>query len=135
VNAAMSQYDFFTAQLRFAASKTDRVNTDIDVMMDVLSDIADQIDAQESFNVDAQNMRIGARALAGVAGFLQQHILPEVVAAKNNLGEQHVRWTIETSMALMATMMTHAEMTHDQEPLKLTLPEPPTRPDKPDHVH
>jgi len=131
----MSQYDFFTAQLRFAASKTDRVNTDIDVMMDVLSDIADQIDAQESFNVDAQNMRIGARALAGVAGFLQQHILPEVVAAKNNLGEQHVRWTIETSMALMATMMTHAEMTHDQEPLKLTLPEPPTRPDKPDHVH
>jgi len=131
----MSQYIFFTAQLRFAASKTERATTDIDVMMDVLSDIAAQIDADESFTVNAQNMRIGARALAGVAGFLQQHILPEAIAAKNNLGERQVRWTIETSMALMATMMTHAEMTHDQEPLKLTLPEPPTRPDKLDHVH
>ena len=131
----MSQYDFFTAQLRFAVSKTERTTTDIDAMMDVLSDIADQIDAHESFNADAQNMRIGARALAGVAGFLQQHILPEVIAAKNNLGEQQVRWTIETSMALMATMMTHAEMTHDQEPLKLTLPDAPTLLDKPDRVH
>ena len=128
----MSQYLFFTAQLRFAASKTERATTDIDVMMDALSDIADQIDADESFTVDAQNMRIGARALAGVAGFLQQHILPEAIAAKNNLGERQVRWTIETSMALMATMMTHAEMTFDQETLKLTLPAAPNLLDKTD---
>lgn len=127
----MRQYGFFTAQLRFAASKTERATADIDVMMDVLSDIADQIDADGSFTVDAKNMRIGARALAGVAGFLQQHILPEVIAAKNNLGERQVRWTIETSMALMATMMTHAEMTHDQEALKLTLPDAPTLLDSP----
>jgi len=127
----MRQYGFFTAQLRFAASKTERATADIDVMMDVLSDIADQIDAHESFTVDAKNMRIGARALAGVAGFLQQHILPEVIAAKNNLGERQVRWTIETSMALMATMITHAEMTHDQEALELTLPDAPTLLDGP----
>jgi len=131
----MRQYGFFSAQLRFAASKTERATADIDVMMDVLSDIADQIDAHESFTVDAKNMRIGARALAGVAGFLQQHILPEAIAAKNNLGERQVRWTIETSMALMATMMTHAEMTHDQEALKLTLPDAPTLLDSPQTQH
>ena len=121
----MSEYDFFTAQLRFAAARTDRTIADIDEKMNVLCNIADQIDADKNFTIDAQNMRIGARALAGVAGFLQQHILPEVIAAKNNFGERQVRWTIETSMALMATMMTHAEMTHDQEVLKLTLPDAP----------
>ena len=121
----MNRYDFFTAQLRFAASKTERITPNIDAMMDVLLSFADQIDADETFTVDAQNMRLGARALAGVAGFLQQHILPEVIAAKNNVGERQVRWTIETSMALMATMMTHAEMTHDQEALELTLPDTP----------
>lgn len=122
----MSDYTFFTAQLRFAASKTERTNADVDHMMNVLSSIADQIDADEKFHVEAADLRIGARALAGVAGFLQQHILPEVVAAQNSLGETQVRWTIDTSMSLMATMMTHAEMTNDEEGLELTLPAPPT---------
>ncbi|HEY9079612.1 hypothetical protein [Magnetovibrio sp.] len=121
----MSQYDFFTAQLRFAATKTERVSSEIDDMMQVLTSIAKQIDDREMFVVDARNVRLGARALAGVAGFLQQHILPEVVAAKNNVGERQVRWTIETAMSLMATMMTHAEMTHDKDPIELTLPDVP----------
>ena len=121
----MSQYDFFTAQLRFAATKTERVSSEIDDMMQVLSSIADQIDDREMVVVDARNVRLGARALAGVAGFLQQRILPEVVAAKNNVGERQVRWTIETAMSLMATMMTHAEMTHDRDPIELTLPDVP----------
>jgi len=121
----MNDYQFFTAQLRFAASKTERSDDDIDQMMKVLLSIADQIDDTESFHIDVQNIRIGARALAGVAGFLQQHILPEVVAAKNKLGEQYVRWTIDTAMSLMTTMMTHAEMMHDQDGLNLTLPSPP----------
>jgi len=121
----MNAYNFYTAQLRFVAAKTHRENDDIDRMMNVLHSIADQIDQGEMFQVEANRIRLGARALAGVAGFLQQHILPEVILQKNMSGEKQVRWTIDTSMSLMAKMMTHAEMTHDQEPLALTLGAPP----------
>ncbi|OEJ65685.1 hypothetical protein [Magnetovibrio blakemorei] len=121
----MNAYSFFTAQLRFVAAKTHRENDDIDQMMNVLHSIADQIDEGETFQLEANRIRLGARALAGVAGFLQQHILPEVISQKNMNGEKQIRWTIDTSMSLMAKMMTHAEMTHDKEPLKLTLDAPP----------
>lgn len=121
----MTDYAFFTAQLRFASSKTERGDDDINAMMSVLSDIADQIDANGMFRVHAKDLRTGARALAGVAGFLQQHILPEVIAAQNALGEKQVRWTIDTAMASMAKMMTHAELTSDGEDLDVTLPPPP----------
>ena len=122
----MSDYDFFTAQLRFVASKTETNDEAVHGMMRLLNGVADQIDVNESFRVDAKNVRMSARALAGVAGFLQQHILPEVIAAKNFTGEKQVRWTIDASMSLMATMMTHAEMTNDEQDIELTLPPPPT---------
>ena len=121
----MNPYAFYAAQLRFAASKTERSDDEISDMMDQLHLIADQIDDGEKFEVKAAGMRAAARALAGVAGFLQKQILPEVVAAGNAIGEAQVRWTIDTSMSLMATMMTHAEMTNDQEDLELTLPDAP----------
>ena len=121
----MNPYAFYAAQLRFAASKTERANDEISNMMDQLQAIADQVDAGPSFTVKAQGLRAAARALAGVAGFLQKQILPEVIAAGNEIGEAQVRWTIDTSMSLMATMMTHAEMTNDQDDLELILPKPP----------
>ena len=121
----MSQYNFFTAQLRFAVSKTERTTAVIDEQMNVLSSIADDVDRCGRFSVDANHVRIGARALAGVAGFLQQHILPEVIAARNIIGEKQVRWTIDTCMSLMAAMMVHAETTSDQEAIELALPDAP----------
>ena len=65
----MNDYEFFTAQLRFAASKTDRTTDDIDQMMQQLASIAQQIDRDNSFHVEAKDMRIGARALAGLLVF------------------------------------------------------------------
>ncbi len=121
----MNSYAFFSAQLRFAASKTERSTPELEEMMDQLVVIADQVDEAPKFKVEARYMRSAARALAGVAGFLQQQILPEVIAAENAVGEAQVRWTIDTSMSLMATMMTHAEMTNDRDDLELTLPEAP----------
>ncbi len=120
----MNHFHFFTAQLRFVAAKTPRENANIDQMMRVLFMIADQIDEGGTFRVDANRVRCGARALAGVAGFLQQHILPEVILQKNIGGEKQVRWTIDTSMSLMAKMTAHAEMTHDKDPIELTLSAP-----------
>lgn len=122
----MNGYEFFIAQLRFVAKRTERESDDVSRMMDALERAADQIARDgDGFFVEAADLRITARALAGVAGFMQQHILPEVVAAKNALGERQVRWTIETCMSAMADMTTHAELTKDGEGFAVKLPEAP----------
>ncbi|MFC1673450.1 hypothetical protein ACFL12_04780 [Pseudomonadota bacterium] len=96
-------------------------------MMSLLLDIADQIDAgTDNFHIVAKDLRTAARALAGVAGFLQEHILPEAVGVGNKAAEVQVRWTIDSSMAMMAKLTTHAELTKDAEDLDVTLPPPPS---------
>lgn len=119
----MTNYDFYIAQLRFVATRTARESDEVACSVDALLQLADDI-AQGSgiFFVPANSLRINARALAGFAGFLQQHILPEVVAAGNAAGEKQVRWSIEASMAMMAQLTTHAELTHDAQDLSVTLP-------------
>lgn len=122
----MTEYAFYTAQLRFVANKTPRDDAEVAAMMSSLQNIAEQIDAgAKKFHVAAKDLRIAARALAGVAGFLQQHILPEAVAAGNTAGEAQLRWSIDNSMAMMAQLTTHAELTKDKEDLDVTLPSPP----------
>ena len=119
----MTKYDFFVAQLRFVAKRTERESDDISCMMDALGAISDQLSqGNENFFVPAKSLRMSSRALAGVAGFLQQHILPEAINAGNVAGEKQIRWTVETCMALMAKLLTHAELTHDAEGLNVTLP-------------
>lgn len=119
----MSKYDFFIAQLHFVVSRTDRESGDVACMMDALTEISDALEGKnEIFFVPHFRLRSTARALAGVAGLMQQHILPEVIAAQNRVGEKQVRWTIETCMTWVAKLMTHAELTKDAEGLSLSLP-------------
>lgn len=124
----MAEYAFYAAQLRFIARTTDRSDAAVAAMMDDLGRIADAVERQGTFTVPAARLRPAARALAGVAGFLQQHILPEVVAAGNARGEAQVRWVIDTSMEAMATLMSHAEVSGDGEDRTITLPPPPPAP-------
>ena len=84
--------------------------------------IADEIERMGQFSIEYDQIKFTGRALAGVAGFLQQHILPEVVAAKNSLGESQVRWVIDTSMSMLATLTIHAETMGNNEPCRVTLP-------------
>ena len=81
------------------------------------------LEHESRFKVEASKLQITARALAGVAGFLQQHILPEVVAAGNETGEAQTRWVIDTSMSIMANLMAHAETTNDSENYEVVLPD------------
>lgn len=119
----MTDYKFFTAQLRFVANRTERESQDIVCMMEKLLSIADHIDEKNKFFFVAENdLQMTARALAGVAGFLQQHILPEVTAAGNAKGETQVRWTIDTCMAIMAQLTSHAELATDSHGITVTLP-------------
>lgn len=119
----MNTYQFFIAQLRFVAKRTDRESDDVACMMDELLSIIDVLEGGvDNFFVAKSKLKITARALAGVAGFLQQHILPEAVAAQNTVGEKQIRWTIETCMAAMAQLMAHAELSDDTDGLRITLP-------------
>ena len=123
----MTKYDFFTAQLRFIAKKTEREPGDVDVTMRALEHVISDLETHKDFfEVQAAELRVTARALAGVAGFLQQHILPEAIAAKHSTGEEQIRWTIETCMSTMAKLMSHAELNKDQKGIKVTLPTYPT---------
>lgn len=119
----MPGYDFFIAQLRFVANRTDRESGDVLYMMEILEAVCGQIEGgRKNIFFAPKDLRLAARALAGVAGFLQQHIIPEVVAAKNTLGEKQVRWTIDTCMFMVAELLAHAELTHDKEGLSLSMP-------------
>lgn len=119
----MINYDFFTAQLRFIAKKTQREPGDIDDTMRALERVIGDLEMNRNyFEVKANDLRVTARALAGVAGFLQQHILPETIAAGHSTGEEQIRWTIETCMSTMAKIMSHAELNKDQKDIKIKLP-------------
>ena len=107
----MTDYNFYAGYLRFAANKTERETPEITEMMAELERIAEILESGNSFIVKDRKLRLTARALAGVAGFLQQHILPEVITAENEIGEAQTRWVIDTSMEVMANLMAHAETT------------------------
>ncbi|MEH6630424.1 MAG: hypothetical protein V7776_06350 [Halopseudomonas aestusnigri] len=121
----MSKYSFYIGHLRFIANRTERINDDVGLMMDILNSIASQIEDRDKFTLKANELRAGGRALAGLAGFLQKQILPEVVSAQNDVGEKQVRWVIDTSMALTSKILMHAEITNDKDELTLALPEEP----------
>jgi len=121
----MTDYGFFIAHLRFVAAKTEVDSPEVAAMIVELGNIADAIEAGNEISVANDRLRVAARGLAGLAGFLQERILPEVVAAKNTSAERQVRWVIDTSMRLMTKLTTRAEVGGALEPLVLTLPEPP----------
>lgn len=120
----MMNYDFFTAQLRFIAQKTERKSDDVVEMMNALNVVIAQLESGDgaSFHVEFKALRPTARALAGVAGFMQQHILPETVAAGHTTGEEQIRWTIDSCMSIMANLMSHAELCKDEKGLDVILP-------------
>ena len=64
-------------------------------------------------------------ALAGFAAFLQKQILPEAVAHGNSLGERQIRWSIDTAMAAVNTLLARAALAEGQ-PVTITLPPPPS---------
>jgi len=127
----MSEYGFFVAHLRFVAARTERDNPDVTAMVDQLQRISDAIENTGGFAVPVDKLDTAGRALAGLAGFLQQQILPEVMAAGNTTGERQVRWVIDTSMTLMSSLLARAESTEDHDPsesMVFKLPPPPMTP-------
>lgn len=109
----MSDYRFFSACLRFVARRTDATAPGIGALMADLDDLADGIDAEGAWRVPAARRKSAARALAGVAGLLQQQILPSAVG--DAAAERRVRWMIDTAMAAVAEITVHAETVADAD--------------------
>ncbi len=105
----MTDYRFFANCLRFVARRTDAATPEIRTMMDDLDALANAVEGEGALVVPASRRKSAARALAGVAGMLQQHILPEAVAAGDAAGERRVRWMIDAAMAAVAEISVHAE--------------------------
>jgi hypothetical protein len=121
----MTNYKFYINYLRYIAIKLDKAGSEFKNTTLELNKFADKLDQNKDLVIEANSIRIMARALAGFSGFLQEHILPEVVAANNQYGEKELRWVIDTSMELMAKLISHAEITDNSENYILKLPKPP----------
>jgi hypothetical protein len=121
----MSNYNFYAGYLRFVAQNTSPDTSEIRGMMAELGYIANILEQQITFTVEQNKLHITARALAGVAGFLQQHILPETIDAKNISGEREVRWVIDTSMTVMSELMVYAELADNSDAFIVELPQSP----------
>lgn len=121
----MSNYNFYAGYLRFVAQKTTADTPEIRDMMAELGYIANILEQEVTFTVEQNKLHITARALAGVAGFLQQNILPEIIDAKNVSGEREVRWVIDASMTVMSNLMVHAELADNSDGFLVELPKSP----------
>ncbi len=125
-------YSFYVAMLRFMARRVmdeaDGEGKEIQVMMTDLENAANCIEEHDALIVPNSSLRSTARALAGVAGILQKHILPETVAVGHSEHETRVRWMIDTSMAMVANLTVRAEcLSEDEQSTTFTteLPPPP----------
>lgn len=121
----MSNYNFYAGYLRFVAQNTTADTPEIRDMMAELGYIANILEQEVTFTVEQNKLHITARALAGVAGFLQQNILPEIINAKNVSGEREVRWVIDASMTVMSNLMVHAELANNSDGFLVELPKSP----------
>jgi hypothetical protein len=121
----MSKYKFYANYLSFVAKKTTPTTDEIKDMMQELYYIAEILEVGSTFTVKKNKLRLTARAFAGLAGFLQQHILPEITETRNPIGEIQIRWVIDTSMDLMSNLIVHAELTGDADDFIVVLPKPP----------
>lgn len=125
----MSSYSYFSSMLRFVATKTEAsgaaaVDPRTTAMMAALRQLADAAETGAEIVVPADQLELTARALAGFAGFLQKSILPEAVAHGNTGGEAQIRWSVDTAMDAVNTLLSRAALQEGQA-VRLILPPPP----------
>jgi hypothetical protein len=120
----MAHYQFFANFLNFVADRTDSQDVMVATQMADLRRIGEVVCDIDGFDVAASDQQRVSRALAGVAGFLQQHILPEAVAHGNSVAEKQIRWVIDTSMVASTALMAHTETSGGND-FHFEMPPPP----------
>jgi hypothetical protein len=123
----MADYDFYAAILRFVATTATRTDPRVTSMMECLEQAAGAIDQDDTFIVLLDKRELYARALAGVAAFLQERILPETVAEENKIAELQVRWSVDTSLEALNQIL-QAQAGGNMEPITIEFRPPPVMP-------
>lgn len=124
----MSDHAFYAAMLRFVAGKTESAQPDdlrTQAMMAILRRAARAAEAGTPLVTASDDLEVAARAFAGFAGFLQKQILPEAVAHGNTVGEAQIRWSVDTAMATVNTLLSRAALPERGE-VTIDLPPPPS---------
>ena len=124
----MTSYAFYSAMLRFVAAKTEAAaaqDARTAEMMAVLRRIADKVEQEADFEVAGDSLELTARAFAGFAAFLQKSILPEAVAHGNQAGEAQIRWSVDSAMDAVNTLLSRAAL-QEGCAVRITLAPPPT---------
>ena len=123
----MSDHSFFSALLRFVATKTAQAGMDdprTQAMVAELHAAAEAVEARTNITVVSERLELAARAFAGFAAFLQKQILPEAVAHGHGLAEAQLRWAVDTAMAIVSTLLARAAL-EGRGAVTLDLPPPP----------
>jgi len=121
----MADYDFYASILRFVASTATRADARIAALMDCLDFAADTVDAEGCVKVPFDRRELFARALAGVAAFLQERILPETIGEGNKQAEIQVRWSIDTSLDAVNQIL-RAQADGNLDPVVVVFTPPPS---------
>ena len=123
-----ASHQFYANLLLFVARRTEAGDERTRTLMAILERAAQSFAATGFYDVPATETDLTARALAGVAAFLQKQILPETVAAAHSDAEAQIRWAIDSAMDGVNTLLSRAGLGLAQD-ITLTLPDaPPPRP-------
>ena len=121
----MAGYDFYAGIIRFVVRTSARIDPKVASMMECLDSVAAAIETSDRFEVPLDKRDLYARALAGVAGFLQDRILPETIADNNKKAETQIRWAVDTSFASMSILLKLQGLQDPQPLVTIALPPPP----------
>lgn len=118
-------HTFYTGLLRFIANRTDTAaDPRASTMMAVLLEAAVAIERDGAVTIAAARLEDAARAFAGVAGVLQQQVLPAAIGDGNATGERQIRWAVDASMELVRQLLA-AAADLPRKDARVTLPAPP----------
>lgn len=118
-------YAFYAGILRFIAGKTDTAAEPRAVaMMQELQRAAAAIEREGAVPVVVDRLEVAARAFAGVAGVLQQQILPAAVGDGNAAAERQLRWAVDASMEVVRVLLASAA-NQVRRDARVELPPPP----------
>jgi len=112
---------FFAAMLDFVAAKPAGDDARAAAMMAILGRAAETSRTDGAITVANAELELAARAFAGFAALLQKQILPEAVAHGHTETEAQIRWSVDTAMDLVNTLL-KAAAAQTREPVTVKLP-------------
>ncbi len=108
---------FFVNIMRFISARTQAEEDEMRAMMFHLRAIADQVEKGPNILVAGRDARLAARGLAGVTSFIQDRILPEAIADKNQEAIDQLQSASQLALQLSGLIL--QKIGDEKEPPKI----------------